>query len=348
MHTKHKKLCKPQGGKYHRNEWAILGAPCSVIEGLVKILTKKLNPLDLQMGYLDMDHNPSSLDTDLHLRFTDKLSYKKLETRQSADHISYRQLYSHLDLLWVNGNHYLGTKQIVIIHDTKKDSLEKKLDRLTQVEMVIYTEEGQIPYDFLKEKLRADTCYYAISDIKGIAAHIYKDRLQQSSTMNGLVLSGGKSLRMKEDKGAIVYHEKAQREHGADLLTAYCNKVYLSVRSEQATQTKSDYRMIEDVYLGLGPYGGILSAFMQDPNTAWLTIACDLPYLDQASLDQLVTARNMSKVATCFYNPETDFPEPLITIWEPRAYPVLLAFLSQGYSCPRKVLINSDIEMVKM
>ena len=73
-----------------------------------------------------------------------------------------------------------------------------------------------------------------------------------------------------------------------------------------------------------------------------------MPYLDKETIAQLVRDRNTSKVATCFYNPETDFPEPLITIWEPRAYPILLDYLAQGYSCPRKVLINSDIEMIKM
>jgi len=51
-------------------------------------------------------------------------------------------------------------------------------------------------------------------------------------------------------------------------------------------------------------------------------------------------------MATCFHNPETDFPEPLITIWEPRAYPRLLEFLSLGYSCPRKALINSDVQEI--
>ena len=57
--------------------------------------------------------------------------------------------------------------------------------------------------------------------------------------------------------------------------------------------------------------------------------------------------RDPGKLATCFYNPDTDFPEPLITIWEPRAYPVMLQFLAQGYSCPRKVLINSDVKLIK-
>ena len=53
-------------------------------------------------------------------------------------------------------------------------------------------------------------------------------------------------------------------------------------------------------------------------------------------------------MATAIYNPETGFPEPLITIWEPRSYQVILNFLAQGYSCPRKVLINSDINLLKL
>jgi len=40
--------------------------------------------------------------------------------------------------------------------------------------------------------------------------------------------------------------------------------------------------------------------------------------------------------------------EPLITIYEPKAYPILLSYLAQGYSCPRKVLINSDVEIIEV
>ena len=85
-----------------------------------------------------------------------------------------------------------------------------------------------------------------------------------------------------------------------------------------------------------------------NPNTSWLVVACDLPLLYEKTLNFLVENRNSSKVATAIYNPETGFPEPLITIWEPRSYQVILNFLAQGYSCPRKVLINSDINLLKL
>ncbi|HKI46429.1 MAG TPA: NTP transferase domain-containing protein, partial [Balneolales bacterium] len=99
--------------------------------------------------------------------------------------------------------------------------------------------------------------------------------------------------------------------------------------------------------IGLGPMSGILSAFQSDPDAAWFTVACDLPYLSCQTLDFLLKNRNPSKAATAFYDPKGEFPEPLITIWEPRSYPALLQFLSQGYTCPRKALINSDTRLLQ-
>ena len=53
-------------------------------------------------------------------------------------------------------------------------------------------------------------------------------------------------------------------------------------------------------------------------------------------------------MATAFESPYNNLPEPLITIWEPKSYPVLLSFLSQGYTCPAKVLRNSDTTILKI
>jgi len=76
-------------------------------------------------------------------------------------------------------------------------------------------------------------------------------------------------------------------------------------------------------------------------------LACDLPFLTAATLDFLVQQRQPDRMATALRSPWNDFPEPLVTIWEPRSYGQLLRFLSLGYSCPRKALINSDIALLK-
>ncbi|PIB37386.1 hypothetical protein BFP72_03845 [Reichenbachiella sp. 5M10] len=167
---------------------------------------------------------------------------------------------------------------------------------------------------------------------------------QNSPVLHGLVLSGGKSERMQRDKSLIDYHGKSQKQHMYQLLHPYTDKTYYAIREDQAADTES----IQDSFTGLGPYGAILSAFREHPDAAWLVTACDQPFLTEEIIQQLITRRNTSKVATAFYNPDTDFPEPLVTIWEPKAYTYMLAFLAQGYSCPRKVLINTDIELVHL
>jgi molybdopterin-guanine dinucleotide biosynthesis protein A len=105
---------------------------------------------------------------------------------------------------------------------------------------------------------------------------------------------------------------------------------------------------ITDSFADLGPVGGILSAFRHNPNAAWLVVACDLPYLTDKSLQHLIENRDISRTATAFASEENNnWPEPLITIWEPRSYSWLLQMMAQGYSCPRKALINADVAILQ-
>jgi len=163
--------------------------------------------------------------------------------------------------------------------------------------------------------------------------------------LNGLVLAGGKSSRMGFDKGSIDWHGKPQRYYMADMLKPLCNEVFISCRPNQE-ETNEQYAILEDTFIGLGPYAAILSAFKEKPDCAWLVVACDLPLLDMNTLQYLVDNRNSSKLATAFGNGYKDLPEPLITIWEPKSYPKLLSFLEQGITCPRKVLINIDAHLL--
>ena len=111
---------------------------------------------------------------------------------------------------------------------------------------------------------------------------------------------------------------------------------------------QAGHATIADTFLDLGPLGAILSAFRAQPDKAWLVIACDLPLLDRKILDFLISERSVKHTATTFQSPWDHLPEPLISIWEPKAYAVLLSFLAQGFSCPRKVLINADAKILQV
>lgn len=357
-HQKHTKLTRPNHGTFARNEWAIIGTPCGKIKNLAFELTERLSP-SFKVAYVDADHKSADEEADkgkdqntamaygATMEYTDKINYHRFDFEAEMDSFQYRQWFNGQDLVLVNGNHFTAKKQIVVIDPKKEASLQKKLDRLTDVSLILLTEDDTTVYPFLNEHLNGDLpAVLPFSDTEGIARFIEKEMKAATPEVFGLVLAGGKSVRMGEDKGGINYHGKPQREYAADLLAPLCKQVFISCREDQVNEIESNYELLPDTFVDLGPFGAILSAFRAYPNHAWVVIACDLPLLNEETLQFLLENRNPSKVATAFKSPVNKFPEPLIAIWEPKAYSVLFQFLTQGYSCPRKVLINSDIEIL--
>ena len=342
-HQKHTKLQKPIGGKFGRNELGIMGAPCGEIKALSAKLISSLKK-HWNVGYIDADHNApeeedwSALQNGAVSEFVDKIAFKRLDSLDASPD------FRTIDLTLINANHHQAATQIAFVHP-KKD-LTKKQGKLTNVAMVVLEDSLDAVPDYLVAHINnTEVPVYKASEIEKITQFIDGWLRNRIPKLYGLVLAGGKSTRMNTDKAQLTYHKKPQQQHAIDLLKGVCDKVFVSSRDE-AQSAELACASITDKFIGLGPYGGILSAFMEEPNVAWLVIAVDLPFLDEATITNLVEHRNPSKLATCFIDPQNEFPEPLISIWEPKAYPRMLDFLSNGYSCPRKVLINSNVEVL--
>lgn len=162
----------------------------------------------------------------------------------------------------------------------------------------------------------------------------------------GLVLAGGKSLRMGKDKGLIDYHGMPQREYVAGLLAGFCSPVFISARKGQVDEKTTAFPILEDKWEGLGPFAALLTAFDQNPKAAWLVLACDIPLLDKQVVATLVESRDPGMSATAYKDPVSGLPEPLIAIWEPQILTVLRnAFEKKMYS-PRQILKNSPVKLI--
>lgn len=342
-HQKHAKLKRPDLGQFGRNELAVLGTPCGSIKQLVRYLAKDLDPLG-PIAFVDADHKAAEPEESQALSFTDKISFRRFDHLDQFNTYQIRPYFNRSELVLVNGNHFKASAQIVVV-DSRKP-LDRKLDRLTNPILVVKKDpEVSIP-EYLHSYVEG-LPVMEWDHQQTIADFVKKWLLSRRPGIKGLVLAGGKSIRMKQDKGALEYHGTSQRQYVHKQLQQLGVEAFISCRQEQIDQMEEGLPLLPDTFQGLGPMGALLTAFREDPDCAWLAIACDLPYLTLDSLRYLVDNRDASKVATAFQSPFDDFPEPLITMWEPKSYPVILNFLSQGYSCPRKVLINSDVRILE-
>jgi len=169
----------------------------------------------------------------------------------------------------------------------------------------------------------------------GMASH--KQPLRETP-IRGLVLAGGRSSRMRRDKGLLAYHRMPQVLWVRGLLSGICEDVYVSINPEQrAIQPYDDLPTLVDQEAERGPAAGLLSAWEALPGSAWLVVAVDLPFVDTDTLAALVAGRAPDLLATAFRYADGAF-EPVCTLWEPAARPALSDCLASGDGSLRRVL----------
>jgi len=151
---------------------------------------------------------------------------------------------------------------------------------------------------------------------------------------------------MGQDKALLDFHGVPQIEFVNDLLLHFCDKIFLSKRSDQ-----NNYKRIASIddseeYANHGPLSGILSAMKSYPDVSWLVIACDLPNINANVIQNLLENRNPNAIATAYKSSIDVLPEPLCAVWEGHSYSSILALFNQGIHCPRKILIKSNVHLL--
>lgn len=164
----------------------------------------------------------------------------------------------------------------------------------------------------------------------------------------GLVLSGGKSRRMGQDKALLERDGQSQLAFIAGLLKQHVQRVFVSTREEQKQEPeRARYEQVLDHYTDMGPLAGILSALDDYPDADWLVVACDLPNIDDDTLTYLLANRSSEHPFSAYVSSHDGLPEPLCAVYRAVSAPLLRQFADDGVYCPRKILIRSDTHLLE-
>ena len=165
------------------------------------------------------------------------------------------------------------------------------------------------------------------------------------NNLNALILIGGKSTRMGTDKSKLIYHNQSQINHVFNLLKEVIveENIFYSVRDNSQIDNSST---IVDLYPDLGPFSAIYSAFSFDNTKSWLVLAIDIPFVNIDVLNLLIKNRDESKIATTFQGKTKKYPEPLITIWENKSFPLLKVNLENKKYSLVNLLNKNEIKTI--
>ena len=171
--------------------------------------------------------------------------------------------------------------------------------------------------------------------------------LKNKRNIWGLVLSGGMSKRMGQDKALIEIDGNTQLNKTYTLLQNHLPEVFVSSRADQsADNERKKYNQIYDLYNNIGPLAGIVSAMQEHPEVDWLVVACDLMNLDDKTIDYLIENYHPNDNIIAYKSEYNGLPEPLCAIYSASAKPLLDESMNRKVICPRKILINSNAKLL--
>lgn len=153
--------------------------------------------------------------------------------------------------------------------------------------------------------------------------------------LHGLVVCGGQSTRMGTDKAFLVYDQKPQCYHLADMLvetgTRLCSQVIISCNQQQLPLISKEYPALADLpeYHNCGPIASLLTAFSRYNQADFLVIGCDYPFIRPTVLKEFLESIREDSIAAAFYNQAGKY-EPLLAWYAAQSAGLLKTYFNQG------------------
>lgn len=108
--------------------------------------------------------------------------------------------------------------------------------------------------------------------------------------VTGVLLAGGKSRRMGEDKRYLVVGEQTLLERGLAVLRSIFQEV-LVVIAQDSPPLDIDARVVRDLVPDCGSLGGVYTGLAEATTPYIFVVACDMPFLDPVVIAQFTSRR---------------------------------------------------------
>ncbi len=145
--------------------------------------------------------------------------------------------------------------------------------------------------------------------------------MPQNDKISAIILAGGKSLRMGEDKKMIQINKTGLRlwEHMVSLIEPFVKEILIIANPDELHHTK--HIIIKDIIPGLGPLGGIYTGLKNINTSQSLVLPIDMPLLNRQTLERLLKSCDENEKIIIARHGQ--YIEPLVGIYPKSSLPMI-------------------------
>lgn len=167
--------------------------------------------------------------------------------------------------------------------------------------------------------------------------------------IEAVVLAGGENRRFKgRVKASLLIDNKPIIEKTLDLFESLFTNITIITNNSAQFEKYSRFRMIPDIFLKVGPLGGIHAALNNTDLDAIFVIASDMPWVSKELVIKMVDRFSKSDCEVLLPRKD-DFIEPLHAIYSKSVYQRLNKFLSTGSKYAiREFLVQTNVEYMDL
>ena len=140
--------------------------------------------------------------------------------------------------------------------------------------------------------------------------HPLPEKIQEPKTaakipMTAVILAGGKSSRMGQDKALLKFGEETILEYLARLSSSLFTETFIVISKNKNYDSLdlSGATIFTDFFENHGPLAGLYTGLSYSMHQASCVLTCDMPFVDEALLRELAGSWQEHYDAICFQDP---------------------------------------------
>jgi molybdopterin-guanine dinucleotide biosynthesis protein A len=144
--------------------------------------------------------------------------------------------------------------------------------------------------------------------------------------ITGIVLAGGESLRMGQEKAFIMFEGESLVERSISLLNHFCDSIIIS--SNNRNLENLGYEIVEDEHHRIGPIAGLFAALKASIHRRSIVIPCDTPFVPIDVYEKLLQSSKTYEAVVA--GTEDNLIEPLIGVYHKSVVEILKKQIERG------------------